>query len=81
MENFTKKDIENIKELLESIVSSLKLSEKESLLKELETETTDPNFWKDTNRAKVVMKQIEKIKKESNTARLITNDVNSLLKL
>ena len=50
-------------------------------MKELETETTDPNFWKDTNRAKVVMKQIENIKKESNTARILTNDVNSLLEL
>jgi peptide chain release factor 2 len=81
MENFTKKDIESCKALLNSITQSLNLKEKEDTLSQLESETNNPNFWKDNSRAQHVMRQIESIRKELNTSKVLNNDVNSLLEL
>jgi peptide chain release factor 2 len=81
MEILTKKELENDKELLESIISSLNLEEKEVRLKELEKETVNQDFWKDNQKAQSVMKQIENIKGEIQTAEQLTNDLNSLIEL
>jgi peptide chain release factor 2 len=81
MEILTKKELENDKELLDSIISSLNLGEKKDRLKELEKETIKPDFWKENQRAQSVMRQIESIKKEIETAEKLTNDLNSLIEL
>lgn len=81
MEILTKKELENDKELLESIISSLKLGEKKDRLKELEKESLKPNFWDNQQRAQSVMKQLESIKSEVSTAENLTDDLNSLIEL
>ncbi|MDD3475177.1 MAG: peptide chain release factor 2 [Candidatus Dojkabacteria bacterium] len=81
MTNLTKKELENDKELLESIIFSLDLDKKEIELKELEKQSLDPNFWSDNQNAQNVMKNIEGIKKEINTSDQLENDITSLIEL
>jgi peptide chain release factor 2 len=81
MEILTKKELENDKELLDSIISSLNLGEKKDKLKSLEKESLSPDFWEDQQRAQQVMRQIESIKSEIQTAEELTNDLDSLMEL
>jgi peptide chain release factor 2 len=81
MTNLTKKDLENDKELLESIISSLDLDKKETELRDLEKESLDPNFWSDNQNAQNVMRKIESIKKEIETSKRLNNDITSLIEL
>ena len=64
MTNLTKKDMENDKELLGSIISSLDLDKKEIELQKLEKESLNPDFWTNNQNAQSVMKKIESIKNE-----------------
>ena len=73
--------MENDKELLGSIISSLDLDKKEIELQKLEKESLNPDFWTDNQNAQSVMKKIESIKKEIDTSEELTNDINSLIEL
>ncbi|MCD4811831.1 peptide chain release factor 2 [bacterium] len=81
MNTLTKKDLENTKRLLESIINSLKLTEKEQKLKELEKDSLKTDFWSDNVQAQNTMKQIESIRKEKDTSTTLTNDIDSLIEL
>ncbi len=81
MEILTKKEIENTKERLENTISSLNLVPKQSRLELLEKETLNEDFWKDNQKAQRVMKELEGIRKEINTSRVLTNDIDSLTEL
>jgi peptide chain release factor 2 len=81
MEILTKKELENDKELLDSIISSLDLGKKKKKLKELENESIKPTFWDNQERAQRIMKELEGIKSEIETAEKLTDDLNSLIDL
>jgi peptide chain release factor 2 len=81
MRNLTKKDLENDKELLDSIVKSLNLEEKKKTLNDLEKESIGKNFWDDTSRAKKVMQKIESIQSEIETSKQLRDDLGSLIQL
>lgn len=81
MNNLTKRVLENDKELLDSILSSLNLDDKREKLKELEKHSLKKDFWKENQTAQRVMKQIENIRKEIDTANKLVGDLNSLIEL
>jgi len=81
MVNLTKKELKNDKKLLDSIVSSLKLTEKKEEMETLEEESIKPDFWKDSENAQKVMKKIEGIKNEIKTSQNLVNDLESLIDL
>jgi peptide chain release factor 2 len=81
MEILTKKELENDKELLDSILSSLKLDEKRNKLKNLEKESLKQGLWENQKHAQQVMRQLEYTKNEIETAERLTNDLNSLIEL
>jgi len=81
MNILTKKDIKSSKTVLESIINSLNLTKKEQQLKELEKNSLKENFWADNVNAQSVMKQMERIRKEIDTAKDLTNDMDSLIEL
>ena len=77
----TKKEIENSRNLLTSITTSLNLPEKESSLKEFKEESSHPNFWKNNERAKWVMRKIESITKEVETSQSLLDEIDTLKEL
>ncbi|KUK75837.1 MAG: peptide chain release factor 2, partial [candidate division WS6 bacterium 34_10] len=81
MEILTKKELENDKELLESIIDSLDLEKKKEIVQDLEKESIKEDFWKDTQRAQRVMKRLENLKSEIETAKKLTDDLTSLTEL
>jgi peptide chain release factor 2 len=81
MEILTKKELENDKELLDSIISSLNLDEKRSKLKDLEKESLKEGLWENQQHAQQIMRQLEHIKREIETAERLTNDFGSLVEL
>lgn len=52
------------KQRIEDIVTKLKLKEKKIRLKDLESQSLNPDFWKDSARAGSIMKEISLLKKE-----------------
>lgn len=81
MEVLTKKELENDKELLDSIIHALDLDKKKEIVKELEKESLKEDFWQDTQRAQRVMKRLENLKSEIETAQELTDDLTSLTEL
>ncbi|KUK76285.1 MAG: peptide chain release factor 2 [candidate division WS6 bacterium 34_10] len=81
MEVLTKKELENDKELLDSIIHALDLDKKKEIVKELEKESLKEDFWNDTQRAQRVMKRLENLKSEIETAQELTDDLTSLTEL
>jgi hypothetical protein len=51
MKNLTKKDLKNDKELLDSIIDTLDLEQKQEVLKNLQSESIEKDFWEDNQRA------------------------------
>jgi len=81
MRNLTKKDLENDKELLDSIIMSLNLEEKKQTLEELQKESLKRNFWDNTFKAKKIMRKIGSIKDEVETSNRLKDDLDSLIQL
>lgn len=81
MSNLTKKNIENEKERLESIIESLNLKDKKKNLKLLEEATSKTDFWNDNKKASSIMKQIENIRREIETSENLLKDIDTLLEL
>ncbi|MFA7682980.1 MAG: peptide chain release factor 2 [Candidatus Dojkabacteria bacterium] len=77
----TKKILENDKELLDSIISSLNLDAKKDRLKELEDISIEKDFWEKNQKAQKIMKLIESIRKEIDTANKLNGDLDSLIEL
>ncbi|MDD2270156.1 MAG: peptide chain release factor 2 [Candidatus Dojkabacteria bacterium] len=77
----TKKILENDKELLDSIISSLNLDAKKDRLKELEDISIEKDFWGKNQKAQKIMKLIESIRKEIDTANKLNGDLDSLIEL
>jgi len=81
MNTLTKKILENDKELLDSIISSLNLDAKKDRLKELEDISIEKDFWEKNQKAQKIMKLIESIRKEIDTANKLNGDLDSLIEL
>ncbi len=81
MESFSKKDIENLNTEIQNISNSLKLDEKIKRISVLEEESSSPNFWQDTNRAKSVMKEMEGLREIVKKAEGLEKDIFALLEL
>ena len=81
MTTLTKKELKNDKKLLDSIIASLDLSNKQELLKRLEQESIKKDFWSDNQNAQFVMRQIESIKREIENSKTLSEDLNSLIEL
>lgn len=70
-----------------TILSKINISDKEKRLKEIEAESINPDFWKDSARATSLMKEMAALQKEIDEAKLIeemiesgeTDDLESLL--
>lgn len=73
--------LENDKELLDSIISSLNLDAKKDRLKELEDISIEKDFWGKNQKAQKIMKLIESIRKEIDTANKLNGDLDSLIEL
>ncbi len=81
MENFSKKDLENLNTEIQEISQSLKLEDKEKRVSELEKEASNIDFWTDQNKAKNVMKEMEGLKKIVEKANSLKQEISTLLEL
>lgn len=61
----------------ETILSKINIAEKEKRLKEIEKESINPDFWKDTTRATNMMKEMASLQKEVDEAMLIQEMIES----
>lgn len=59
------------------ILNKLNIESKKSRFKEIETASTDPQFWNDNNKAALLMKEMGMLQKEINTAEKIESMINS----
>jgi uncharacterized protein YllA (UPF0747 family) len=53
-----------VKERVEKILQKINIPEKESLLKEIEIESSNPDFWKDPQKATEKMKEMASLQKD-----------------
>ncbi|MCK9368509.1 peptide chain release factor 2 [Candidatus Dojkabacteria bacterium] len=81
MEVITKTNLEKLKEEIDNTRISLRLDEKENRFKQLQLDANDPTFWNDTNNAKSVMSEIEKLNTEIKTANGLSNDIGATLEI
>jgi peptide chain release factor 2 len=81
MTDLRKKDIEDLQKDIVEITKSLNLEEKKDRLIILENESIQENFWQDTENAKDVMSEIDKLKKEIDTSKKLNDDISSLTEL
>jgi len=79
MNDLTQKLSKLIKDF-ESIKDSLNLKEKENELTKLEASATDPDFWKDHDKARSVMQEIGHIKEKLSALKKIEDDLSTLQK-
>ncbi len=64
-------------ERAELLLKKLDLENKKFRFKEIETMSTDPEFWKDTTRAASLMKEMGRIQKEIETAKKIQEMIDT----
>ncbi|MBI2356918.1 peptide chain release factor 2 [Candidatus Dojkabacteria bacterium] len=81
MEFLSKGDLEELQKEILDTVSSLKIDEKISRLGELQTESMEEDFWKDTNRAKKILSEMDMIKNEVESSKKLTDDIDFLLQM
>ena len=81
MNDLSKKDIQDLQKDISETTKSLQLDEKKSKLILLENESLQEDFWKDSNKAQDVMKEIEHIRDEINTSKKLTEEIQSLSEL
>ena len=82
--------IENLNDRLQKLKEVLNIPQKESELKQLEAESTDPKLWDDQENAKTVLQNLSNLKNELDEIKDVTetleilnevNDENELVKL
>ena len=82
-----KRIINNLRDRIEKIYSSLNLKSKEEELKQLESKTLDEGFWNNSNESNLILKQIKDIKNkikiytDLNTQISDLSDLNELLNI
>lgn len=81
MQQITTSQIEQLKQDIADTVEALDIQSKTSRLKELETESLSETFWKNQEKAKSVMREIERIKSEIETAHELTSSISALEEL
>lgn len=81
MESITKSNLLNLKKDIQDTLKSLHLDEKEIRIKFLENETLSSDFWKDQNNAKGILSEIERLKKEIETSKTLSDDIEALIEL
>jgi len=81
MELLSKELIEQLKNDIDSCVRDIDIPAKKSRLGELVTMSLVEDFWKDTNKAKLVTSEIEEINRIIASAEQLTSNANSLLDL
>ena len=81
MVDLRKKDIQDLQEDIEATVKSLDITSKRSELKILEADTIQPEFWQNTEKAKVTMSKVGALKDEIQEAESLQSDIASLVEL
>lgn len=66
---------------LKEIKKSLNLNEKNQKIKELESQTTNTDFWKNDQKAKAIMQELSLLRGEIETISNIENDIKELLEI
>ena len=56
--------MEDIKQRVEKVIEKFNLDEKRKQVREIEAESTNPDFWKDHQNASAKMKELSKLQKE-----------------
>ncbi len=81
MDSLSKNDIDSLnKEILDTI-ETLGLETKQARYGQLQTESMETDFWKDTNRAKKIMAEMDAIKGERDVADKLREDINFLVEM
>lgn len=81
MDQLTYSNLNELKSGIGETVASLDLDSKKSKLGELENETLRADFWKDQNKAKGTMSEIEGLRREIETAKELSESVDTLIEL
>ena len=81
MKYISKKDISQLDKKLLEIEDKLELSSKRDRLKELEKQTSSPQFWKEPKSAQTVMSQIKAINEEINKYKQLRESLDTVSEL
>lgn len=81
MEKISKREIEQLSEKLNEIEQSLDINSKKEILKTLEQQTSQQDFWKDQENAQNTLSQISDIREEITKIETLKNSLTSLLSL
>lgn len=73
--------IKELSKTFQEIRESLALEEKKTRLLELEAKTTDPDFWKNQESAKNIMREFGDLKKEIDEVNKLEEDIKTLKEL
>lgn len=71
----------DIKKEFLALVESLNLAEKQVILSNLQTESSQAGFWNDDSRAKQIMQQISRIERELSQTKAYTEKLEGLIEL
>ena len=81
MNEISKRDIQNLKQKTEEIKESLNIDSRKEVLKSLESESSNPNLWKDKKHAQEVLTQISQIQEEVKKIESIEEEISTLMSL
>jgi peptide chain release factor 2 len=81
MKYISKKDISQLDKKLLEIEDKLELSSKRDRLKELEKQTSSPQFWKEPKSAQTVMSEIKAINEEINKYKQLRESLDTVSEL
>lgn len=81
MIDLRKKDIQDLEKDIEETVRSLDIPSKVSQLKVLVADTLQPEFWQNSEKAKITMSKVGSLKDEIQEAQSLQSDIASLTEL
>jgi peptide chain release factor 2 len=81
MEQITKSGLEDLKSGIDETIASLDIDQKRSRIGELQNETLKEDFWKNQEKAKSTMSEIESLRREIETAKELSDSVSALMEL
>ncbi|KKR06027.1 MAG: Peptide chain release factor 2 [candidate division WS6 bacterium GW2011_GWF2_39_15] len=81
MDLLSKSQLTDLCTEINSTIASLNLEEKKSRFGELQTESMEENFWKDTNRARIILSEMDAIKAEIDEAAKIKEEIDLFIEM
>jgi len=76
-----RKSLQNLNQRLQQIIGQLDIAAKKNQIKTLETQSQNPDFWKNEDQAKEVMQQLSHLQDQINTIETLKTKISDTLQL